>query len=665
LTAAAILAGCDNDNGASTPLMRGEIVQKDVTCRSTDILGGVTTADAVSYICTIFDNIPGASCSVDLDDCDTWERELFVGTELFSPQPPPSTVSWNGMGGRGRLLGEAAMCALRELSSELSGPLVSERSYSIGLGDVSVRQQVGFVDFEPINPVFRGYRTLSFCAPIIGCFDSVSQPFSVTLAKYSYVGDNKPKSGTYDVYNMYGLDFRVEESDTKIHIEPPSFPVVTPVGVFDVQPKFDYRAVGNVTWTAFIRGLKNTEIQRLLWFNPTDVTDKVNLADIYGVLEGVDLTTKARVLSDNRGWDSQIALGNRDPSSDAAVWTSNASATLNARPDWMVPNVNQADSDIQIPRISSELVPTVETSARARVTFPEADKILDFLPSWVKNLPYSPTVEFNIWIEPEFRAAFSGQFNVYAAEATRYSGENTSGGAQSKTDLLMQTGLGASLGFFVNAGMNLAIVISPPIVGDVTLVNVHPSFKVPLGETETRNNGEFAYIAPAAEPSVDKSPEFAAGEVRSFGGFTPNDPNAWVDACLDPANEVPTEMPPEPAGEPGDPTLLFDPDTVLWPCNICIGTTNSAVVNDPTTGQQVIVTGEFSLLLESSTVPSTHWNCDHPFKIGCMDFCKMTLMPGADGAQVPVLEYVKGPHDAEPQQGAPSAATCYTDFTVK
>lgn len=657
--ACAALTGCDNTGGggANTPLTRGEIVEHDVACRSTDILGEVSTADAVSYVCDIFNSIPGASCSVELDDCNTWERQLYVGTNLFLP--PGTSESWNGMGGRGQLLGEGALCALRELSSALGGPLVSERSYSIGLGEVSVRQQIGFTSFQPINPVFRGYRTVSFCAPIIGCFDSISQPFSVRLSKFGFVGAGKPKSGNFEVYDMFGLDFRVEESNTQIHIEPPSFPVATPIGVFDVQPEFDYRAVGNVTWMGFIRGLNTAQTQRTLWFQPTNPTDYVLLEDLYGVLEGLDVSTRARVGSANRGWDSQIALGNRDPGEEAALWQPDPNATVNPRPDWMLPNPAQADADIQIPRVANERVPSIETTARARVTYPEPGAALDLLPDWVKDLPYSPDVDFGIWIEPVFRAAFSGQFNVYAAEATRYTGENFGGGAWSKTDLLMQTGLGASLSFVVNAGMDLTITISPPIVGETTLVNVHPKFKVPIGGTETRNVGEFAYFNTEVAPLANTLPEFASGEVRLFSGEIPADPSAWIDACLDPDDPLPVETPPEPTGEPGDPTLLYDPETVLWPCNICLGVAEPATFNDPDTGQPVTIQGQFSLLFESTSVPGDHWQCDLPSKIGCMDLCKMTLVPGAGGEVTPVFEYAKGPNDFEPQEGSPTAFQCY------
>jgi hypothetical protein len=106
--------------------------------------------ESLNTLCELFG---AGSCLKQTSKCNDYSRQIYTGSTLVE-----EGKLWNGRGGSGHLMADAALCTLRELSPKVSnvGPLRSGVDINIGIGDVKVRQEVGYLDFDRVNARFKG-----------------------------------------------------------------------------------------------------------------------------------------------------------------------------------------------------------------------------------------------------------------------------------------------------------------------------------------------------------------------------------------------------------------------------------------------------------------------------------------------------------------------------
>src|SRR5437867_393050 len=133
---------------------------------------GGSFAGILDQICSI---APTGDCSSRCGCCQNESPEPFAGV-TFGP-PTGSPASWPGLGGRGRLAGESELCLLRDLGKIPGGGILNApNSISLGpLGEVKVKQRVGFVGFDPVGKTMQGFHSVSICVPPFGCVDDQVQ----------------------------------------------------------------------------------------------------------------------------------------------------------------------------------------------------------------------------------------------------------------------------------------------------------------------------------------------------------------------------------------------------------------------------------------------------------------------------------------------------------
>ncbi|HMF91031.1 MAG TPA: PAN domain-containing protein [Candidatus Angelobacter sp.] len=604
------------DSGQHTNLVRGKPVTAQASCQQS------TTADIFDKICSV---IKSVSCQITDESCGSRTRQVYVGSNFYAATPA-EIQKWNSYGGRGKLLGEASMCALRELSPKavlgngpkLGGPIEVADSGSTLLGNFSVKQQVGLLSFDQAKREFKGYRRLSLCAPVVGCFDSVAQDISVGLGTYKLnpaatAGVGGPKLDQHFVLNV-----TTETSQKALVLKPTPFPIATPVGPVSVQPEFDYSSRDTVADSPY-SGSHQTS--RKAGDEPGWLHQAL-LKDIYGVDYGIafaDLNPNPRAIS---GWLSPTALGNRDPSETGSVWQP---SDTNVRPD----------GDLSKARSNDEKKSATEISAKAKVSYPTDGKLGSLLPSWVSNS--GGDVNLSIFVEPALRTAFSGQFDILPSEGVVQPGDIGAGGAWSASDLRIKTAVGSALDFTVTAGLDLTI--SFPIVG--TVVDVHPRWAPkPIFEKPGYKAGDTSYFASGDGPWPTSEPRrYTVFKTFKTNLLTGNDAAAaysYVEACLAPNKQLAAETPPAPTATPGDASKLFSPDVIDWPCNVCLA-----------------VDGKGTTPLFPATRPpgAKVWKCDYTFKSGCHDMCRFNNN---------VLTYDYGP-DKNMTIGNKTGEVCYIE----
>src|SRR3990170_3907452 len=267
--------------------------------------------DAVNTLCEIIklasDDPNKEPCVTQTSSCNSYGRQLYAGSALG---PGPKGAQWNGRGGSGSLMADAAVCTLRELSPKVpgGGPIHSSTSLDIGIGDVVVKQEVGYLDFDRTLGRFKGYRKLRIELPVIGKFDAVSQNIDLRRIFYGtgQVFNEIPKAGDYPLLFAYGLNLSTEEKDKSIDINPGSFDVKTPIGIFQVSPHFEYKSNTVVADTPF-----GTDITYIILPDDDLGPDAIKLFDIYGVIPGINNNATPMPNLTNykelqTGWDSQI-----------------------------------------------------------------------------------------------------------------------------------------------------------------------------------------------------------------------------------------------------------------------------------------------------------------------------------------------------------------------
>ncbi len=606
------------DSGQHTALVRGKPVTAQSSCQQS------TTADIFNKICSI---MPAVKCQITDESCGSRTRQLYVGSS-FSASTQTEIKKWNFYGGRGKLLGEATMCSLRELSPKallgnglkLGGPIEVADSGSTLLGDFSVKQQVGLLNFDQAKREFKGYRRLSFCAPVVGCYDSVAQDIFVGLGTYKLNPAATAGTGGPKLDQHFVLNVTTETSEKALVLVPPSFIIPTPVGPISVQPEFDYGSRDSVADSPYSGSHQTLR-------KPGDESGWLRqalLKDIYGVDYGIafaDLNPNPRAIS---GWLSPTALGNRDPSVTGSVWQP---SDTNVRPD----------GDLAKARSSDEKKSATEIKAKAKVSYPKDGKLGSLVPSWIANL--AGDVTLSIFVEPSLRTAFSGQFDILPSEGVVPPGDIGAGGTWTGSDLRIKTAVASAVDFTVTAGLDLTISFPFPVG---TVVDVHPRWAPkPIFEKPGFKAGDISYFASGDGPWPTTEPKhYTFFKTFKTGLLTGNDAGAaysYVEACLAPNKQLPAEPPPAPTGSPGDPSKLFTPDAIEWPCNVCLAVNGK---------------GQSTLFPATRPPGAKPWHCDFTFKSGCHDMCRFN--PASKS-----LTFLFGP-DQNMKIGNSNGEMCYT-----
>jgi len=594
--------------------------------------------DAVNELCKIFKLLKGDgsdACINQTSSCNSYERQLYTGSTLG---PGPKGAKWNGRGGSGALMADAAVCTLRELSPKVpgGGPVHSSTSLDIGIGDVVVKQEVGYLDFDRTLGRFKGYRKLRIELPVIGKFNAVSQNIDLRRIFYStgQVFNEIPKAGDYPLLFAYGLNLSTEEKNKSIDIDPGSFDVKTPIGIFQVSPHFEYKSNTVVADMPFV-----TDHTYIIL--PDDDFDNtpaaIRLSDIYGLIPGINnnatpLPGNSNYKDLRTGWVSQIGLGARG-SIDDNLWSPPGSVFF-SRPDYDPTGVllfEKYDS-----RSEEENRPSVYASASASVKYPKNPG--DMLPDWVDGLP---GLDWDAYIQvtPTIKAGAAGQFGVSLSEGTDNKHDLKEFGAHADSRIAalgIYSGVEANASFEVLAELRLYVsAVFDFFVGSkrIDLIDIHPKFPIPIaGGTPTSSKVELA-AAYSTSDSIADIPE-TLDYLKTFKGA--KNPEEFINLCYAKVTEVPPEEPPctkeedmnlpECKTEKGDVTDLFE----YLPCNICLAT--DAVIDSQTgavkqEAHKDVVFPVNPIPPLDSTTPAV-WKCDAASKSGCMDLCKLNKETG-------------------------------------
>jgi hypothetical protein len=577
------------DSSQNTPLARGVSKDTPLDCSQS------TVADIFDKICDV---MPSFKCSDKKKNCTQHTRQIYVGS-TFSAATQAEFNKWQPLlGGRGALLGEAAMCALRELSPKatigssptLGGPVETPMPLQTILGDVSVKQQVGFVKFDPVALQFDGYRNMRFCAPVVGCYDSVAQDVRIKLDRVKVNPPLTAGAGGPKLAEQLILTVTTETSDKTVVLKPPSFVVATPLGPVSVEPEFDYASRDSVIDSPYQSS--NQTLRRT--GDEPGWAGQGRLKDIYGVDYGIAFPYLYSVpWGGTSGWLSATALGNRDPSKNNPAWT-----VADERPD----------RKLSLARTSKEKDPSTEIAAFATITYPKGGDLGSLVPDWIKNL--GADIKLSIFVEPRLRAAASGQFDILAAEGVISPGDIGAGGDWSGSDLAMLTGVGGAFGFGVNTGLDLVVTI--PFFPSPIKIEAHPRWNPPFIETAVNKPGNKAYFASRAGPWTATEPRTYT-HFRTFKYGPISSPLAelvypYVQACVAPSKNVPDEPKPEPTATPGDASKIVAPDLMEWPCNICVFSDAKK-------------SGGF-LFPVTRPPGAKSWVCNWQYKSGCYDLCR-------------------------------------------
>ncbi|MBI5194665.1 MAG: hypothetical protein HZA08_14700 [Nitrospirae bacterium] len=304
-------------------------------------------------------------------------REGFRISGTASVLQKQASTNWNGRGGSGDLMANAAICTLRELSPKVpgGGPVNSKVSIGIGLGDVKVSQEIGYLDFDRINGRFKGYRKVNFTLPVLGTFDAITQNIDIHRVYYGTSFNSHPYAGGYLIQNGYGLNLYTEEKDTDVVIKPAAFNIKTPIGVFEVQPEFTYESNTVVADKPFYK-----DYTYVILPEKDNEIPEIKYSDLYGIIDGVNDTTASLGISNYKdqrtGWISQLGLGTRGLITQKP-WSPPKSGTF-SRPDF-----GSLDFTDYLARSDEEYLPTIKVTASGKVKYPKDP--YELLPGWVGN----------------------------------------------------------------------------------------------------------------------------------------------------------------------------------------------------------------------------------------------------------------------------------------
>lgn len=584
--------------------------------------------------------------------CVVATQEIFTGVEFTQPLRRAVTggkvtlkglsarskpTAWNGLGGQGAEMQDAAICLARELAA---APIAATASFVDAPVDLAIEQSVRFTAFDPTGKRVAGYHSARLKAPLIGDIELVRQRFDMKA-----VASSVPPPGRFAleqrILSTHALSFEAEGAAQSLLVELPTFQIATPIGPINVKPEM---AVGrSAGWVIAPYANGAQPIKRVLFPPPPD--GQLDVYDVYGRQGGLDFVSKvggaaapipAPVVDEvivgsgefvpvakirGAGWSSDVGLGSRDPTLSGKVWDP---AAAPARPD----------ADFSKARNDAEKLPTASAIAAADVRYSP----LNLLPASIRNNPYID-IQFDLFVKPAIGVQGSSQLHIAVDEGGYFdSGEReTVGGpaaiealpgvkptasvsnrADEQSGFSMRSGAQLAAAIGMTGGLDLKIVLDPPIVSSKTLVSRHPRF------------GVIAYEKTSGVAKGDRSAaaisryEFGKpyASMTSLASGAVADGGAFIKACY--AGKASSQpVPEEPFYAPGAPEDILDITEIE--CNICVGIAEDETYIDENGATQKIAKF-YETILPATNNPkpaSVRTKCKAAHHIGCHDVCKV------------------------------------------
>ncbi len=548
------------DDDSKTPLARGRAVETD---------GGCDTGVASDAIALVLEWLGG---NVDAESsCGTYEREIATGVTLDATDVPLVGSGWPGLGGRGEVMADAAVCMLADLRHDpgMSTTVTSPTVWT-EFGPVSVEQTIGYLDWDPAAKRFDGYQNVAVCSPVLGCLDATRQEFHATVRESDPAYPDGIMVGDYPVDGSYSVDVTAEESATTFSASLPPITVVTPYGPIDVTPELDYDTNLDTIATPFG---SNADAWHQMFGD-----FRTELDDVYGRSSTPLVSSLTGVQG---GWASQLGLGGRDGRPSAELWALDTTQAFPLRHDL----------DMTLARSASERASVVHFGAGVSIKYAP----LDVLPSSLLSSPF--VVDFYIEVEPRLDAYYASQLELLSREGHRMPGD-VGDGLTSMSEVFLGHGVSAAAEAHIDITVHLVIDLDLPLVGG-NIVNIDEKIPIELGSGHETASGHTAVARsssyPHSVPSLDYVETIGNGSV---------DESSFLDSCF--AQDPPPAPIPDLHHDPGSGDAIA---TGLYPCNICVyeqgapGTTASAQ----------------ALTLFPYSMPS--WQC-RAGSNGCFDLCR-------------------------------------------
>ncbi len=539
---------------------------------------------------------------------------------------PTNIKPWSGLGGLGPAYSLATNCLLRDIADFPDKKIKTSATASIFLGNVTAEQEVGFLSFNKDTAVFEGYHRLRACGPAVGCLDAYTQKFKLTLVKTDKKGSGK-KAGQYNIYEAHALDVWADGLAQGIRVELPGIMVPTPVGSIEAKPEFRFgRATGFVT--APYDGNYKSSFPDLSFG-----ISKNKTFDIYGRSPGTDATNLLPVdafgVDSPKGWNSQIALGSRDPDPKKPVWVQPPGVEFPARPDLDLTNARSA----------AEKTPNAYLGASVQATY----SVINLIPKAIRDIGCSGTLrvcidQAEVFAKPTIDVGYMSQVNVIQNEQNHWNGKLGPAGAVPTADLspmnldqsksaFLQMNSAAAARFALDAGLDFVIRLEINTFFTKikkNLVDLHP-------RTTIAEKIDKAYAAAKTAGAHSQATKILADK-KYFQNYIPFKGGDLASGTVDGgANHIqaclakptaPGSLPPEPTYTPGDPALLVQ--QIEYPCNICVGWNEEHYKDN--FGKNKVFPSYLATLLPASQAAkpaSTRWKCKFVFQSGCYDMCKM------------------------------------------
>jgi hypothetical protein len=512
-----------------------------VECESSSCASGSGSflSDIALQLCNI--GIIPAECG----RCECCRRpgfDIFSGTALDLVGPDPA--NYCRIGGRGQAMGEAALCLLRDLAQAARPPssggagIELERSASLGVGDVSVRQHVGFLDFDLPGRRMRGFHSVSVCAPVLGCVSNQTQTFTATLQRKA--GQGVVECGDYRASNLpWVLRVDTEQLEHNVGVDIGPVSIFTPVGPFEIKPRFNYEVNLEAVTAPWAAGAGTTRRNGSCFGS-----EEYNVVDPDGGL----FATALAAMHDFQGfgWNAVLGLGGRDPDPAGMIW-SPPPGNFPLRPDF----------DFSIARKGDEKRPTGRFLTGLDVSYG-----ISSLASRLAIPPLSLR-KAEAFVHSNLDAAFVSQFALAIDEGK--SNEPPDCHPESLTTVRMQSAIDALAEISVQAGLDIDFVL------DLGFFDKHFRFHPTVNVINPTVVSSSPVIGPSALAEINVNPPPSSPEAyrSTFESFSAGmeDGRAFVDACLAEPPPAPQE-PPEPSYDPGDPTDIVEMQE--FPCNICL-----------------------------------------------------------------------------------------------
>lgn len=559
------------DSDAETPLARGRAERVDGACE---------TGAATDVTELVIDWLGGDAEAT--SSCGTYKREIATGVTLGQPDVLPSEAHWTGVGGRGDVMADAAVCMLADLRHD-PGMVATVTSPSVWteFGPVSVEQRIGYLDWDPATKRFDGYQNVAVCAPVLGCLDASRQQFHATVRESNPAYPSGVDVGDYPVDASYSVEVTAEESATSFSASLPPITVITPYGPIDVTPELEYATGLYTIDTPFDGG-------HYAWHEMFGAGfGLVPLDDVYGRASTPLVSSLVGVRG---GWASQLGLGGRDGRPDADLWVLDPTAAYPERHDL----------DLTLARSHRERDAVVHFGAGLSVTY----EPLGVLPSAFLSSPFS--VEFSITVEPRLDAYYASELELLSREGHRLP-IDVGDGATSMSQFYLAHGVTAAAEAHIDITVHLVVDLDVPVVGG-NVISIHETIPVDLGGGHETATGHAAVARSTSLPGNAAT----LAHVETMGDATV-DQASFLDACF--AQDPPPAPIPPVQHEPGSGDQIAPG---LYPCNIC--------ARQSTTGSTGTSAGPGVLTLFPYGTPS--WTC-RPSANGCFDLCRFDATTAA------------------------------------